>query len=157
MAASRIEDIKVEANDNRPCILWRIGAHRFHIWLDRETNEPEEVVYKNSVAKHDEPGHYRTRQLFRTGSRVTAVMFAEVWTVVERDDLIAKAKAAHLANVANAQRISTLKAELAQIEATALDRWKLGHFDSSASALHLRRAHEQIARDIEAIKPPEEK
>src|SRR5258708_37754486 len=90
-----IRNIRAEHDGYRGSIHWEIGDDRFHVWCDTATGEPEDTIYKNSLAKFGMPGSYSTRRLTREGSKVAAKMFAEVWAVAQRDDLMAKAKAAH--------------------------------------------------------------
>lgn len=123
-------------------IGWEIAGDRFHVWVKR--GEIEEVIYKNPplAIKYREPGHYETRRLDRT-SKASGAMFAEVLAIVDRDDLVRKARIADRAEIANSSKISELRGERAEIDARVLRAWRTGRFaDSQVAQAFLAHANE---------------
>lgn len=134
MAKPKIENIHVDsinsdAFSDKFAIGWTIGADRFHVWAVQQRRDRsrilEGIVYKNSIAKHGEPGHYHTRQL-DPETKTQAEILAEVLAVVDRDDLVEKARQAARNKLARNRRTAELAAELSAIEREVITIWKAG-------------------------------
>jgi hypothetical protein len=131
MAKAKIENIHVDSIDSNPfsdkfAIGWTIGAARFHIWAvqNRADNVRllEGYVYKNSIAQHGRPGYFHTRQI-DAEAKTQAAILAEVLAIVDRDDLVAKARAAKAEHNARHKRIADLSAELSAMEKEVVAVW----------------------------------
>ena len=105
-------------SQNRAWIGWEVIGEddcRYHINLlnvsDRTANNGK--VYKNSKAKYRTPGYFDTRTLDATKPG-NAKMIADVFVIVDRDQLMVKAIAEHAAkqaadNQAMTERAARLK------------------------------------------------
>jgi len=92
----------VSRDFKRAAAGWQDGEARYHFWFNIETRQIEgcsflgegfPVIFKNSLEMdHRMPGYFNTRKLDATVARNVAIV-AEVWTEIERDNLIAKALA----------------------------------------------------------------
>jgi hypothetical protein len=124
MSKPRIENITVEADSYRPAVLWTIGARRFHVWIDPD-GVPEDVVHSNPITPTARPARDEHRALDRT-NKTQAAVWAEVWAVVVRDDLLAKAQRAEADRLAQVRRRTALRQEMHEIEQDVLNDWRAG-------------------------------
>lgn len=132
MAKHKIENVRAEADSYRPAILWTIGDRRFHVWLEKAYGQPEDVVHSNPIT----PTKTRLnthRALDRT-SKTQSEIWAEVWAIVERDDLLTKAHAAEHAKRHRAKRREQLKLQMNEIEQRVLADFRRGLFAACAGA-----------------------
>jgi hypothetical protein len=125
----QIKNVRVEHDGDRGCVLWTVGSDRFHVWLHHCTDEPEDTIYKNSIAEHGKPGSYPTRRLTREGSRAAQTMFAEVWATVEENALVAKARAAKAQSMERQRLERMLEGDRLSLEQEALILFRIGDFD----------------------------
>lgn len=124
MAKPKIENVRAEADDSeRQCVLWESGARRFHVWI--WNGEPNDVIHSNPITPGPDPRRDEHRGLDRTNKTQSAV-WAEVWAIVERDNLIAKAIQAHADTIARQRRCSHLKQKMHEIEQDVLKDWRAG-------------------------------
>lgn len=99
-----------------------LGDDRYHVWLDENLKivhgsyDPNGTVYKNSVAKHGEVGHYRTRKLDAGRGTGKAMLEHMLHKAV---DLKAGADAAYDAKEAVAAEATKVRARLVRIERNA--------------------------------------
>ncbi|MCK1684223.1 hypothetical protein IVA87_33765 [Bradyrhizobium sp. 147] len=131
MAKPKIENVHVDsvnsdAFSDKFAIGWTIGADRFHIWAVQQRRDRsrilEGIIYKNSIAKHGEPGYFHTRQL-DPDKKAQAAILAEVLAAVDRDDLVAKARQAARSKIERHKRIAELSAQLSAMEKEVVATW----------------------------------
>lgn len=150
MTASKIEKIYVHTGGlgGQASVHWTIGARRFHVWMRPNDHTAEEVVHSNPVTPTPNARRDEHRSLDRTCKAQTAI-WAEVWAIVERDDLIAKQRQADRQKRAREHRIAALKARRYELEAAVIDAWRAGQLSDSFNARVLfkldRHAADQLA------------
>jgi hypothetical protein len=134
MAKPKIENIHVEHVDGiKFAIGWTIDGFRFHIWAERGLSaaslQLQGSVFKNPPAgvKHRQPGYFDTRQI-DPEAKTQAAILAEVLAVVERDELVRKARRANAEKIQRARRKTELEQALYQVDQEALEAWKAGKF-----------------------------
>jgi hypothetical protein len=124
MAKTNIANVTVEADGFRPAVLWTIGDRKFHVWLELD-GVPEDIVHSNPVTPTPGARRDEHRALDRT-NKAQSEVWAEVWAIVARDDLLAKARADHAAEIARKQRCTALRQERYDIEQELLSLWRTG-------------------------------
>jgi hypothetical protein len=142
----KIENVTVEADGYRPAVLWTIGDRKFHVWLELD-GVPEDIVHSNPITPA--PGQRRDehRALDRTNKTQTEI-WAEVWAVVERDNLLAQARADHAADIARKQRRTALRQQMYEIEQGVLKDWRAGLITINAPRFE---EYEAARRELETL------
>lgn len=136
--STTIENIHVDnINGRKYAIGWTIGAERFHIWARQAHSfsrpELEGTIFKNPPLglKRGQPGHFETRQL-NPEHKTQAAILAEVLAAVERDGLVAKARAAERDRLRREQRRNDLQHEIDAVEQKALETLRDPKFAADA-------------------------
>lgn len=101
--------------ETRAAAGFEFNGARYHIWFNLKTMKSDGTLYKNSIAKHDEPGYYHARKLDPTKPNNKA-MLAEMWRQIKEGHLVARALAAsqamenaRIAEAADALRVHLIK------------------------------------------------
>lgn len=147
MTKPKIENVRVEADDFRPAVLWTIGDRRFHVWL-AAGDIPEDVVHSNPITpKNTRRDEHRS--LDRT-NKTQAAIWAEVWEAVERGNLLAQARADHAATLAQARRRTALRHEVSEIERFVIDQFRAGQY-SEAVARELKKRYDDASAELASL------
>lgn len=129
-------------------VHWTIGDRKFHVWMRPNDRTPEDVVHSNPVTPTPNARRDEHRSLDRTCKAQTTIWSA-VWTIVERDDLIAKCRLADRQKRDLEQRRAALTARRHELEQAVIQAWRAGQLADSFNARELfdldRDAADQIA------------
>lgn len=92
---------------------------RFHLWIDGVTLQHTGTLYKNPPLRVERgtPGHFEPKSL-NPAAKAHAPVVAELFATIERDGLIAKARAAAVAEKA-AEAEQERLAEIAELKCSA--------------------------------------
>lgn len=148
MAKPKIENVRAEADSHRPAILWTIGDRRFHVWLGKPYGDPEDVVHSNPVAPAN-PRRNEHRALDRTNKKQSEI-WAEVWAIVERDDLLTQAHAAEHAKRHRSKRREQLKLQMSEIERFVIAQFRAGLFSECVSR-ELKKHFDEASAELASL------
>lgn len=151
-----IENIYVHTGGlgGQASVHWTIGARRFHVWMRENDRKPEDVVHSNPVTPTPNSRRDEHRSLDRT-CKAQAAIWSEVWSIVERDDLIAKCRIQDKAHRARELRLREVGNALAEINASVIEAWRSGTFSASPLAAELLASCALLEAERNALSAPD--
>lgn len=89
MPANKVENVEVRGMQSGGTfsLSCEYDGARYHVWLDRKTQEVKPPLYKNPPLslKRDDPGHFDTRKLDLDGATGRKILPAMLAAMHERD------------------------------------------------------------------------
>lgn len=94
-----ITNVRIDKEHMGYCLAWHADGFRWHVWLDddlqitRSTSKRPPTLYKNSMAKHREPGYFEPRRMDATNA-ANKPMVDSALAYMREHDLVAKTEQA---------------------------------------------------------------